>query len=82
MHRATRIAPGLIAGPNDVAVTREPVQQRGGHLRVQGHAGSLGKCEVAGDECRDRFVALGNEFVQIFVGRRSQGFESEVTDDR
>ncbi len=32
---------GLVAGLDDVAVVREPIQQRRGHLGVAEHAGPL-----------------------------------------
>ena len=41
----------------------------------------FGQVEVAGDDGGAGFVALGDEFVQIFVGRRAKRFESEVIND-
>ena len=41
----------------------------------------LGQIEVAGDDGGGRFVALGDQLVQILVGGRAQGFEAEVVDD-
>ena len=40
----------LVARLHDVAVMREPVQQRGSHLRVAEHAGPLGEREVRRDQ--------------------------------
>ena len=38
--------------------------------------------EVAGHDGGGGLVALGNEFVQILIGRRSQRLEAEVVDDQ
>ncbi len=41
----------------------------------------FGEVEVAGDDGRALLVAFGDEVVKIFIGGRSQGFETEVIDD-
>ena len=40
----------------------------------------LGKIQVGSDEGGDAFVSLGDEVVEVLVGGRLQGFESEVVD--
>ena len=43
-------AVGLVARLDDVAVVREPIQERGGHLRIAEHAGPFAEHEVGGDD--------------------------------
>jgi len=40
----------------------------------------FGQIEVAGDDGGSALVALGDQLVQIFVGRRTKRFESEVVE--
>ena len=37
--------------------------------------------DAAGDDGGRELVALGDQVVQVFLGRRTKGFESEVIDD-
>ena len=43
-------APALVAGLDDVAVVREPVEQRRGHLGVAEDAGPFAEAQVGGDD--------------------------------
>ena len=49
-------AEALVYGLQDVAVMREPVEERGGHLGVAEHAGPFAEAEVGGDNDVDGLV--------------------------
>ena len=60
----------------------QPIQRRRREEPIGGERLiPLGEVEVAGDDGRDGLVTLGDEVMQVFVGRRVQRFESEVVDD-
>ena len=54
----------LVARLHDVAVVREPVQQRRRHLRVAEHAGPLGEVQVGRDHHAGVLVQLGEQVEQ------------------
>lgn len=69
-------APGLVAGLHDVAVMREAVQQRRGHLRVAEHAGPLPEAKVDRDHDASVLVELREQVEQ----QRTTGLaERQVT---
>ena len=49
-RRGLRDAVALVAGLHDVAVVREPVQQRRGHLRVAEDGAPFGEVQVGRDD--------------------------------
>ena len=49
-------APAVVAGLDDVAMVREPVEQSGGHLRIAEHGGPFAEGEVGGDDDRSAFI--------------------------
>lgn len=54
-------AVAVIAGLDDVAAVREPIEERGGHLRIPEHAAPLPEGEVGGHDERDAFVELADQ---------------------
>ena len=61
----------------------KPVQARAGQQAV-GREGLVpfGEVQVAGDDGGGLLVALGDQVVQVLVGRCAQRLESEVVDDQ
>ena len=60
----------------------QPVDGGRGEQAIDGEGfRPLVEVEVAGDDGGRALVAFGDQVVQVFVGRRAQGFESEVIDD-
>ena len=69
MHEAV----GLVARLDDVAVVREPVQQRRGHLRVAEHAGPFLEVQVGGDHHAGVLVELAQQVEQQGPARLAEG---------
>ena len=57
-------APTLVAGLHDVAVVREPVEQRGRHLFIDKHTRPLREAQVGGDHHAGAFIQLGQQMKQ------------------
>ena len=51
-------APGFIAGLHDVAVMGEPIEQRGGELRIPEHGGPLAEAQIGRDHHAGALVEL------------------------
>lgn len=49
-------APGLVSGLDDLAVMRQAIEQRSGHLRVAEDGGPISERQVCGDDDRGAFV--------------------------
>ena len=60
MPEAERLIPGL----DDMAVMRQPVEQRGGHLGVAEHTRPLGESQVGGDHHAGVLVELREQMKQ------------------
>jgi hypothetical protein len=59
------------------------VQRCGCQERVGGEClVPLGEVQIAGDDGGGALIALGNEFMQVFVCRRTQRLEPEVVNDQ
>ena len=80
--------PAVGAGPGSSS-RRAPGSKRVAHAIERCAGQQLGgreglvpfdKVQVAGHDGGGTLVALGHEFMQIFVGGRAKGFESEVVD--
>jgi len=54
-------APALVAGLDDVAVMREPIEQRGCHLGVAKDGRPLAEGEIGGDDDRGTFVETADQ---------------------
>lgn len=54
--RAVFEAPGLVAGLDDLAVMREPVEQCRGHLGVAEDGRPFAEGQIGGDDDRGSFV--------------------------
>jgi catechol 2,3-dioxygenase-like lactoylglutathione lyase family enzyme len=54
----------VVAGLQDVAVVREPVEQGGGHLGIAEHASPFTEAEVGGDDDAGLLVELGEQVEQ------------------
>lgn len=74
-------APAVVAGLCDVAVVREPVEERCGHLRVGEHAGPFGEAEVRGDDDRGPLVKPADQMEQQLPARLGEGQVAEFVHD-
>ena len=54
-------APGFVAGFDDVAMMRQPIQQRRSHLGVAEYTRPFREAEVGGDEPAGVLVQLGQQ---------------------
>ena len=63
-----------------IGLVPEPVECGRPEQFVGEGVAPLGKIQVGSDEGGDAFVPLGDEVVEVLVGGRLQGFESEVVD--
>src|SRR6187397_2946575 len=68
-RRAVQEAVALIAGLDDVAVMRQPIEQGGRHLGVAEHARPLGEVQV----CRDHYAGVLVEAAEQMEQQRSAG---------
>ena len=60
----------------------QPINGRRGQQAVDGEGlVELVEVEVAGDDGGHSLIALGDQVVQVFIGRRPKWFEPEVVDD-
>ena len=73
MSGAVLEAVAVVAGLQDVAMMREPVQQCGGHLRIAEHVGLLGEAEVGGDDEAGVLVELTDEMEQQRTAGLAEG---------
>ena len=54
----------VVARLDDVAVMREPVEQRSGHLRIAEHGGPLREAQVRGDNHAGTLIELAQQVEQ------------------
>lgn len=54
----------VIAGFQDVAMVRESIEQRGGHLGIAEHLGPFAEAEIGGNDDAGALVALAQEVEQ------------------
>jgi len=50
-----------VAGLNDAAVVRDPIQQRGGHLCIAEHRHPFTELEIGGDDDAGRLIQLADQ---------------------
>src|SRR3546814_19832751 len=70
LGRAVFEAEAVVAGFQYVAVVGEPIEERGGHLGIAEHAGTLTEAEVGGDDDDGALV----EFTQQLEAKSSDRF--------
>jgi hypothetical protein len=58
------VAERLVAGFDDVAMVREPVQKRGGHFGIDKNAAPFCKREVGGNNHAGTFIQSGEQVKQ------------------
>ena len=61
--------PAFVAGFEDVAVMRQPIQQCGGHFGVAEYRRPFGKRQIGGDDDRGAFVEAADEVEQQLAAR-------------
>ncbi len=57
-------APAVVAGLDDVAMMRQPVEQGGGHLRIAEDAGPFAEGEIGGDNDGGALIETADEMEQ------------------
>src|SRR6187402_3269324 len=74
-------APALVAGLDDVAVVREAVEERGGHLGIAGEdARPLSEGEVGGHEDRGLLIKAADAVEQELPARLREGEIAELVE--
>ena len=73
--------PAFIAGLEDVAVMRQPVEQCGGHLGVAEHRGPLPEREVGGDDDRGLLVEPADQVEQELTAGLSERQVAKFVED-
>ncbi len=71
--RAVTEAVALVPGFQNVAVVCEPVEQGGGHLRIDEHAGPLAEGQIGRDQHAGVLVELGQQMEQQSPARLTEG---------
>ena len=74
-------APAIVAGLDDVAGVREPVEQRGGHLGIGKDGGPLGKGQVGGDDDRGALVKAADQVEQQLAAGLGERQVAELVED-
>jgi hypothetical protein len=74
-------APTGIAGLDDVAMVRQPIEHGGGHLGVAEHLGPIGEGQIGGDQQRRVFVELADQVEQQLAARLTEWQIAEFIDD-
>ena len=76
--RAALETPAVVAGLDDVAVVGEPIEQRGGHLRITEHARPFAEGEVGGDHDRGALVEAADEVEEELASGLGEGQIAEL----
>ncbi len=78
--RADRLPPGaalespaLVAGLDDLAVVRQAIEERGGHLGVAEDGGPFAEGQVGGDDDRGALVEPADEVEQQLASGLCEG---------
>src|SRR5262249_34941486 len=74
-------APAVVAGLDDVAVVREAVEQRRGHLGIAEHLRPLGEGEVGGDDDRSALVEPADQMKEELAACEREGQVAELVED-
>src|SRR3954453_18995936 len=75
-------APAVVAGLDDVAVVREPVEQGGGHLAVAEDSRPFGEGEVRRDDDRGPLIEAADQVEQQLAAALSEGQIAEFVEDQ
>ena len=73
--------PALVAGFYDIAVMREPVQQRSGHLGVAENAWPFAECEIGRHDHRGLLVEAADQVKQQLPTRLRERQITEFVED-
>ena len=74
-------APGVVAGLDDLAVVREAIQERGGHLGVAEDRRPFGEGQVGGEDDRGALVEPTDEVEQQLTSGLGEGQVAELVED-
>ena len=74
-------APTVVAGFDDVAVVRQAIKQRGGHLGIAEDGGPFPECEVGGDNDRGALVETADEMEEELPAGLGEGQIAELVED-
>ena len=76
-------APAVVTGLHDVAVVRQAIEKRGGHLCVAEHAGPFAKRQIGGDDDGCALVEPADEVEQqLTAGLRERQVAEFVENDK
>lgn len=75
-------APAFVAGFDDLAVVRQAVEQRGGHLCVAEDGGPFAKGEIGRDDDRGPLVELADQVEQELTASLGEGEIAEFVQDQ
>ena len=73
--------PTVVAGLDGVTVVGQPIEQRGGHLRIAEHARPFAEREIGCDDDRGAFVEAADEMEQKLAAGLGEGQISEFVQD-
>jgi hypothetical protein len=74
-------APALVAGLDDVAVVREAIEQRGGHLWIAEDTRPFTKGKIGGDDYRGTLVEAADSVEQQLPASLGEGQIAEFVED-
>ena len=74
-------AEAVIAGLDDVAAVREPIEERRSHLRIPEHAAPLPEREVRGHDERDALIELADQVEEQRPAILGEGEIAELIED-
>ena len=74
-------APAVVAGLDDVAMVRQPVEQGRGHLRIAEHAGPFAEGEIGGDDDRRALIEAADQVKQQLAARLREGQVAQLIEN-
>ena len=74
-------APAVVAGLDNVAVVRQPVEHGGCHFGVAEHLRPIGEGQIGGDQQRGIFVEFADQVEQQLAARLAERQIAEFVDD-
>ena len=74
-------APGVVSGLDDLAVLRQTIEERGGHLGVAEDGRPFAEGQVGGDDDRGALVEPADEVEQQLASGLGEGQVAELVED-
>ena len=74
-------APGVVSGLDDLAVVRQTIEERGGHLGVAEDGRPFAEGQVGGDDDRGALVEPADEVEQQLASGLGEGQVAELVED-